>query len=557
MAPPRFVGASPRLQRPPPLLLPCLPSGARRSSTRVFGTDQSPGENATAAVDAPGVPIQLVSTLSPEDDDGSHLDAASSRTITPTITTTTPLASHPVSAWLQENVFMGIQLTPEIMAIVTVYFVQGALGLARLAKTYLLKDELHLGPAELSALTGAFALPWTIKPLYGFLTDGFPLFGYRRKTYLVAAGLLGSLSYGLLSWTPFWDALPDGTAIPGTLAAILVGSASVAMSDVVTDGIVVTRTRQATDPAVAGGLQSLCWGASATGSIISAYYSGSLLEELPVRAVFGLTAFLPLLVALIAFQVDEEPVVAAEEAARSGFVQNVKEQTASLWEAFRQDSIWKPALFIFLWQSTPTADGAFFFFMSNDLGLGPEFMGRVRLVSSVATLAGVVVYNQYLKRVAIKDILFWATLASLPLGLVPVLLVTHVNQALGIPDQALIYGDDVALAALGEIAFLPTLVLAARLCPPGAEAVLFATLMSIFNGASTVGTELGAALTKVFGITESNFDNLAVLLVVCNITSLYPLLFIQWLDKVGDESVLDVEVAEAAAAPKIEKESQS
>jgi hypothetical protein len=40
-----------------------------------------------------------------EDDDG--LEAASS-TITPPTTTTTQLASHPVSAWLQENVFMGI-----------------------------------------------------------------------------------------------------------------------------------------------------------------------------------------------------------------------------------------------------------------------------------------------------------------------------------------------------------------------------------------------------------------------------------------------------------------
>ena len=58
--------------------------------------------------------------------------------------------------------------------------------------------------------------------------------------------------------------------------------------------------------------------------------------------------------------------------------------------------------------------------------------------------------------------------------------------------------------------------------------------MSIFNGASTVGTELGAGLTKVFGITETNFDNLAALLVFCNLTSLYPLIFIKWLDRIGE-----------------------
>jgi folate/biopterin transporter len=326
-----------------------------------------------------------------------------------------------------------------------------------------------------------------------------------------------------------------GVAISGTVAALLLSSACIAMSDVVADGLVVTRTREANqDAAVAGGLQSFCWGAAATGGLLSAYFSGSLLTVMSVRDVFGITAVLPLLVAIIALQMKEEPVNMQQQhnSSSSGLAEGVQKQVSTLWNAFKQPSIWRPSLFIFLWQSTPTADGAFFFFLSNDLGLGPEFMGRVRLVSSLATLVGVWLYNQYFKRVAIKDILFWSTLASFPLGLLPVLLITHANRVIGIPDQALIYGDDVVLAALGEIAFLPTLVLAARLCPPGIEAVLFATLMSIFNFASTVGTELGAALTKVFGITENNFDNLALLTVLCNLTSLYPLLFINWLDKV-------------------------
>lgn len=41
----------------------------------------------------------------------------------------------------------GITLTWDIIAILVVYFVQGALGLARLATTFFLKDELHLAPA--------------------------------------------------------------------------------------------------------------------------------------------------------------------------------------------------------------------------------------------------------------------------------------------------------------------------------------------------------------------------------------------------------------------------
>mmetsp|Transcript_29876 Transcript_29876/g.54043 ORF Transcript_29876/g.54043 Transcript_29876/m.54043 type:complete len:539 (-) Transcript_29876:71-1687(-) len=437
---------------------------------------------------------------------------------------------------VKDAIFLGIEPTPEILAIMTIYFVEGALGLARLAQTFLLKDELHLGPAELSALTGIFALPWTVKPIYGFISDGFPLLGYRRRSYLILAGLVGAISYFLLgsNFMGFFDE----NLLQATIASLLVSSACVAFSDVVADGIVVQETRDSNDPKVAGGLQSLCWGSAAIGGLISAYFSGSLLEVMNPRDVFSLTAILPLLVATIAFFVNESPM---QEESTKGAVEGIQEQVSTLWSTVKEPSIWKPALFLFLWQSTPTSDGAFLYFMTNDLHMGPEFLGRVRLVTAAAGLVGVWVYNTFLKTVPIKDVLFWSSIISTPLGLSTLLLITHVNREMGIPDGAFVFGDDVALAILGQVAFLPTLVLAARLCPPGVEAVLFATLMSIFNGASTLGTEIGAALTKVLGVTESDFTNLGLLTFICNISSLYPLLFIGWLDGVGSESEAEME----------------
>lgn len=355
---------------------------------------------------------------------------------------------------------------------------------------------------------------------------------------------------------------------------------------------------------MAGGLQSLCWGSAAVGGILSAYFSGSLLEVMKPQDVFQITAILPFMVACIALLIDEKPVrtksaaVSAEDkspmttvmnstetrgeytngdssvdtngastsaATASAAIQmeeeipfNLKGQAQALWEAFKQPSIWKPTLFLFLWQSTPTSDGAFLYFMTDDLGFGPEFLGRVRLITAGASLLGVWLYNSYLKQVAIKDILFWSSIAAFPLGMTSLLLITHVNRDLGIPDNYFVLGDDVALAILGEISFMPILVLAARLCPPGIEAVLFATLMSINNGAGTLGTEIGALLTKWMGVTSENFDNLALLTVICNVSSLYPLFFIGWLDEVGsatgkngedDDDAIDVSSSESQSPP--------
>ncbi|KAL7435411.1 hypothetical protein ACHAXH_006384 [Discostella pseudostelligera] len=507
------------------------------------------------------ITTQLSSPDDDDDDNGIGFDAQTN------LSTDDNNNSNP----LLKKLFLSIDPTPDIIAIATIYFVEGALGLARLAQTFLLKEDLHMGPAEMSATMGILALPWTIKPLYGFLSDGFPIFGYRRRSYLVLAGMVGFLSYATLAWGSGSDLGSDEAlnkvALTRTIISLLLSSASIALADVVADGIVVQKTRDAVnngdDPAIAGGLQSLCWGSAAVGGLISAYFSGSLLETMSPRDVFGIASALPLAVGGMSLLIEEEPVtrkynqseetignkdiaeIAESQNTTGGeinsAIQSVQTQISSIWETLRQPNIYKPILFLFLWKATPTSEGAMLYFLTNDIGFGPEFLGRVRLVTAASSLVGVWLYNQYLRRVAIKDVLFWTSLISVPLGMTNLLLISHYNRELGIPDGAFIFGDDVISSILGEMAFLPTLVLAARLCPPGVEAVLFATLMSIYNFASTVGTEVGAALTKVLHVSETDFSNLALLTFTCNVASLLPLVFIGWLDGVGDESQEEME----------------
>lgn len=40
-------------------------------------------------------------------------------------------------------------------------------------------------------MSGLGAAPWVVKPVYGFLSDTVPIFGYRRRSYLIICGLLG------------------------------------------------------------------------------------------------------------------------------------------------------------------------------------------------------------------------------------------------------------------------------------------------------------------------------------------------------------------------------
>ncbi|GFP86530.1 folate-biopterin transporter 1 chloroplastic [Phtheirospermum japonicum] len=396
-------------------------------------------------------------------------------------TSTSDKASTSSERYSIESVrLFGVDLTADNVAVAMVYFVQGVLGLSRLALNFYLKDNLHLDPAETAVISGVSALPWLVKPLYGFISDSFPLFGYRRRSYLVISGLLGALSWSLMA--TFVDSKY------GVTFCIVLGSLSVAFSDVVVDSMVVERARGESQ-SMSGSLQSLCWGSSAFGGII------------------------------IAVLVKEQPVLGPARghnlfSDRSDFLESSKKSITQLWGAINQPNVFLPTLFIFLWQATPH---------TNELGFTPEFLGRVKLVTSVASLAGVGFYNGFLKRVPLRKIFLVTTLIGSALGMTQLLLVTGLNRQLGISDEWFAIGDSLVITVLGQVSFMPVLVLAAKICPEGMEATLFAALMSISNGGSVLGGLIGAGLTQLFGVTKDEFDNLTYLIILCNLSSLLPL----------------------------------
>lgn len=423
--------------------------------------------------------------------------------------------------FLRKRLFFGYEPTPELIAILLVYFVQGILGLARLAVSFFLKDELGLSPAEVSALLGIVAIPWIIKPVFGFVSDGLPIFGYRRRPYLVLSGLLGCIS---------WLSLATVVHTPvGATLAISLGSLSVAIGDVIVDSMVVERAR-AESHSNAGSLQSLCWGTSSLGSLITAYFGGLLLQHFTTHTVFWITASFPLIVSAVAWLIAESPVnYDSSDSALHTNWSTVTNQLQQVRQAISQRAIWLPTTFLFIWQATPSADAAFFFFTTNELGFQPEFLGRVRLVTSVASLIGVWTFQRFLKSVPFRVIFGWSTVLSSVLGMSMLLLVTHANRALGIDDRWFSLGDSLILTMMGQIAYMPVLVLAARLCPPGVEATFFALLMSITNLAGIASYQMGALLMHWLGITENHFESLWLLVFIANISTLLPLPFLNWL----------------------------
>ena len=457
---------------------------------------------------------------------------------------TTATNASSTSATTTQKTLFGVPMTPETSAIALVYFVQGVVGLAALAKSFFLKDELHLSPSEAAVVTSVSSLPWLVKPLWGFISDTIPLFGYKRKSYLCLMGVLGCVA---------WSTLSQGVAVVDNrwTASFLfaIGALSIAFSDVLIDSIVVERARESEDKSTTGSLQSLCWGIVAFGGIASSYFSGELVEEKGSAFVFACTAVFPLMIAGAAFLVKEErkntevAVIAGSEETKAFEMENNnngsvmeagKETLSTLWSVVRQKQIWGPALFMYLWQATPSPGSAMFYFSTNELHFSPEFLGRVSFARSLAALGGVGLYNAYFKYVPLKKMFTYSAILATALGSTQLLLVSGYNRELGISDELFALTDSAVLTVLGEISFLPVLVLAAKICPKGVEATLFASLMSLFNFGGVTSQFLGAGLTEKLGVTADNFDHLFELVAICNFTTLLPLVAIEFLNDVEE-----------------------
>ncbi len=427
---------------------------------------------------------------------------------------------------LTKKILLGNEPSAELIAILTIYFVQGILTLSRLAVSFFLKDELLLGPVQMSTIMGICTIPWMIKPLYGFISDSLPIFGYHRKPYIVMSGFLGCAAWGCLGTVAH-------TSTTATIMIVL-SSVSVAISDVIVDSIVVERARNESEAKI-GSLQSLCWGSSAIGALCTAYLSGLLLEYFTTRIVFLITALFPLIISSVAWLITEKPINKDHKKSN-----NTKDQLLKIRQAITQKTIWLPTLFIFIWHATPKTESAFFYFTTNELHFQPEFLGRIRLVTSFASLIGVWAFQRYFKHIPFRTMITAGIFLSTALGMTNLLLVTHTNRMLGIDDHWFSLGDSLIITVIGQIVFMPILVLSTKLCPPGVEATFFALIMSVFNVAGTVSYALGSIMMKWLGITEYQFDSLWLLIILTSCTSLIPIFFVKLLpdDRIDNDVLI-------------------
>lgn len=377
-------------------------------------------------------------------------------------------------------------------------------------------ETVKMTPAQMMGMGGVIGIPWCLKPMFGFISDSFPILGYRRKPYIILGCWISSISYWILPW--------HADNIDAIMFLMMLTSLGCCMADVVCDSILVEYARDEPEDKK-GTIQSYAWGCRSMGGLLASIVGGISYENLGPELVFVITGALPLFISAAFLSMEEK------EYNNKTQLTSPKQTIKSLFKAFRNKDIYKPALFLFIIGVTPGYGTVTSYFFEQVLKFSAYDFTYLDITSYVSGLLGIMIYKRYLTGVSFRNIFFWTLTLSWVLKWSYMVLIFRLNLELGIPDIWFALADSIILTLIGQCILMPVVVLGARICPPGVEGSLYATLMSISNLAGVISSEWGSVFANMFNVDRNHFENFWKLIVLCNIIDLLPIASVRLLKK--------------------------
>ena len=332
----------------------------------------------------------------------------------------------------------------------------------------LLRTELNLGRDQVSLFMSLASLPWYLKILAGLLSDGFPLFGTRRRHYLIFSGTLAAVCWLIAGAVPhnYWPLLFALMAthlmlvfVSTVTAALIVegGKRLGAESQLVTVRIMVESACAVIAGPIAGFLAGYAFGWTGI--------AGALLAFTVVPAAVFLL---------------REPPVAGRDTAL------LREAGVKLRETVGSVALWLAALVIALANAPQTFTSSLYFHQAEQLGLASIDIGYLNSISSAAGVATAAAYGAVRSRFTLRTLLVAGILAGAVMA-ASFAFYRSWESAIAV---------EILRGTLGTLGVLALMEAAVRATPTSIAATGFALLMSAWNIGLSVGDYAGAWLVE-------------------------------------------------------------
>lgn len=391
---------------------------------------------------------------------------------------------------------------------ILVYANQGFSALPSQCYYYLTRETWKLSATMLGIIAFIGGIAWCIKPLFGILTDCFPIKNYRAKYYLYIncfIMILVSIFIIVFGIANMWIYM---------LLAFCFNFA-LCCNDVANDSQMVILEQKYK---LQGKVQALQWSSFGIAGLIvtifGAWIASTFPEPINYKIAEGLVMILPIItIVYLTKYYKEEPI-------------KVRKKLSDLkfdLHHFKDIAFVIGLLFILCLRFSPSFGTALSIKLREEMMVSKMFRGWLGATGTVLGLLGYLLYYWKCYKFPMKKLLYFTIVFS---GL------TNLCY-LWIPNKWTVMVYNILFGAFDGIAFLTVLAFIAQIVPKGAEGVFYALVTSVNNLAGRLGGIAGGMIYDNFGYNWN--------VVIASITTLVCIFFIPYLKtEKADESLVHI-----------------
>lgn len=444
------------------------------------------------------------------------------------------------------------------------------------AVSYLFAAYQVRGP-HMQIFGSVTSLPWAMKPVIGLMSDAFPIMGYNKAPYVLAAAVMGCSACAAIALSP-----QSGMSITQLVSALFLVQLMLSTCDLLTEAKYSEKMRA--KPKHGPALMTFVWFGLTLGGLVAVVFVGPVMQRFGPKAPYLVTLlpmsfiFIPTLLNYL----EEEPKTQKEEEIARARIFKEKETVALCLLMFAgtialsvtgilsqspklnasvamtiglvmlvafsitlNPTIAKVNAFFLMQMSlTVSISGAAFYFYTDKPEAYPDgphfsmqfFTSVLGVISSLCSLVGIWTYHRYASKWTYRGLMFSVNVVNSLLNVTDLILFTRLNKAWGIPDHAFVLGASVFGSVVNQWMWMPAVVIMAQLCPKGMEATMYALLAGCHNLGTAIASSCGAFVLETLGCQPSGalnegaqFKNLWVASAISTVLPLITLALIPWL----------------------------
>lgn len=389
-----------------------------------------------------------------------------------------------------------------------------------LAVLDILRTQFNQEPARVQSAISLIALAFTPQILYGLIIDTFPIFGSRKKNYLVLCGMLQAAA-GML-------ASDEATCATSQHLVIycFVFSVCMAINDVVIDGVMVIMAKR--DPE--GGsedLQSYSLIMMGIGGISGALMGGMITNKLDPHYVFYIVALFGCLISCFGMTMDDAIEGESSQIISMGFKQRFRTVLRKVWKGMQIHELNQSMLFFVLRCFVPSFGNYLYFFNMSVVGFSQMKYALVMMVGFLMLIIGSLIYTTAFKQSSFRKLMIAGIVINFIGSCFTLLYVNQIYFGLN-PLVFCLLTSTVTDSLSQALMNLPMQVLFAKLIPEDIESSMFALLTGLMDfSQSYLSPQLGNMVNKLIGVSQDNMEDLWKLCLIEVCFELIPLAFIK------------------------------